>query len=266
MATMQEFYGFKKAPFSKDISGDELFVYEQLEQLFERLHATVEDGSGLLVTGRAGSGKTTAVRGFLDSLSPKYRIIYLGQYQRGSALFARLGLEFGIRTHLLGAKRMVNLVQKISDESLSGRRLVLVIDEAHLFERGTFEDIRLLTNADMDKRSPMSLIMIGQRWLRNMLKNEGQEALYQRLRLRYALEGMTEQGTEKYIQHHLALAGVSKQIFAAGAVKTIFVASEGIPREINNICYESLLVGAAKKAQKVDEHIVNWVVDQRELS
>ena len=78
--------------------------------------------------------------------------------------------------------------------------------------------------------------------------------------------GRYEREMEEEIQHHLALAGVSKQIFAAGAVKTIFVASEGIPREINNICYESLLVGATKKAQKVDEHIVNWVVDQRELS
>lgn len=266
MTGMQEFYGFQRTPFSKDLSFKELYRYSQLELLFQRLQATTEDGTGLLVTGRAGTGKTTAIRGFLDSLGGRHRVIYLGQYQRGTALFARLGLEFGIRKHLLGPKRMVSLVQKISDESSAGRKLVLVIDEAHLLEKPTFEDIRLLTNADMDRRSPMSLIMMGQRWLRSMLKNEGQEALYQRLRLRYALEGLSEEETGEYIQHHLSLAGGPKSVFTDAAVRIIFVASEGILREINNICYESLLVGAAKKSKKIDENIVNWVVDQRELS
>lgn len=263
---MQEFYGFQRPPFSKDLSYKELYRYAQLELLFDRLRATTDDGTGLLVTGRAGTGKTTAIRGFLDSLGARHRVIYLGQYQRGTALFARLGLEFGIRKHTLGAKRMVGLVQKISEESSAGRKIVLVIDEAHLLEKPTFEDIRLLTNADMDRRSPMSLIMMGQRWLRGMLKNEGQEALYQRLRLRYALEGLSEHETREYTEHHLLLAGGPKNLFTEAAVRIIFVASEGILREINNICYESLLVGAAKKARKIDEDIVNWVVDQRELS
>lgn len=264
---MRDFFGFERAPFSKDLSFRELYRYPQLELLFERVRATIEDGSGLLITGRAGTGKTTAVRGFLEeSLSSKLRIIYLGQYQRGSALFARLAMDFGIRSNMVGPKKMVHLVRRISEESSSGRRLVLVIDEAHLLEKPTIEDIRLLTNADMDRRSPMSLIMVGQRWLRGMLKVETQEALYQRLRLRYALEGLTQAETEEYIQHHLNLAGNSKVTFTPTAMNLIFVASEGILREINNICYESLLVAAARKTRKIDEGIVSWVIDQRELA
>lgn len=266
MATIQEYFGFKRTPFSKDLSFRELYRYPQLEQLFDRLQSTTDDGTGLLVTGRAGTGKTTAIRGYLDSLGARHKIIYLGQYQRGTALFARLGMEFGIRKHLLGPKRMVGLVQKISEESSAGRKIVLVIDEAHLLEKPTFEDIRLLTNADMDRRSPMSLIMMGQRWLRGMLKSEGQEALYQRLRLRYSLEGLSEKECKEYIQHHLELAGNGKTIFTNAAITNIFVASEGILREINNICYESLLVAVSKRASKVDDATVNWVVDQRELS
>lgn len=266
MSAMQEFYGFSRAPFSKDMPFRELFRYEQLEELFVRLGATAEDGSGLLVTGRAGTGKTTAIRGFLETLGSRYRTIYLGQYQHGNALFTRLGLEFGLRANTWGKKRMVGLVQKLSEESTSGRRLILVIDEAQLLDKPTFEDIRLLTNVDMDRRSPMSLIMIGQRWLRNMLYGENQEALHQRLRLRYALEGLSEAQTRDYIQHHLKLAGCDRTLFTAGALKNIFGASEGIPREINNICYEALLVGAEKRVQKIDEKIVNWVIDQRELS
>lgn len=266
MKTINEIYGFQRTPFSKDVSFRELYRYPQLEELFDRLGSTTDDGSGLLVTGRAGTGKTTAIRGFLDSLGTSRRVIYLGQYQRGPALFARLGLEFGLRSNLVGPRKMVGLVQRISEESASGRKLVLVIDEAHLLERPTFEDIRLLTNADMDRRSPMSLIMLGQRWLRDMLRREGQEALYQRLRLRYALEGLSERQTKEYVQHHLDLAGNSKMIFSDDAIKLIFVASEGILREINNICYESLLVAARRKSKKIEEDIITWVVDQREIS
>jgi type II secretory pathway predicted ATPase ExeA len=266
MSTIMQFYGFKRTPFSKDLSFAELYRYPQLDQLFERIASTAEDGSGLLITGRAGTGKTTGIRGYLESLGGQFRVIYLGQYQRGTALFTRLGLEFGLRKHLIGPKRIVNIVQKITDLSGSGRKLVLVIDEAHLLEKQTFEDIRLLTNADMDRRSPMSLIMLGQRWLRGMLKVEGQEALYQRLRLRYALEGLSEKETREYIKHHLELAGSKRMLFTPAAVSLIFVASEGILREINNICYESLLVGAAQKAREVDEPIVQWVINQRELS
>jgi type II secretory pathway predicted ATPase ExeA len=266
MPRMLDFFGFNRTPFSKDINFRELYRYPQLEELFDRILSTTDDGTGLLVTGRAGAGKTTAIRGFLDSLNTRHRVIYLGQYQRGTALFARLGLEFGLRKHLLGPRRMVGLVQRISEESSTGRKLVLVIDEAHLLEKQTFEDIRLLTNSDMDRRSPMSLLMIGQRWLRGMLKTETHEALYQRLRLRYALEGLSENETLEYIQHHLNLAGCGDQLFTPAAVSLIFVASEGIPREINNICYESLLVAATKKAKKVDETIARWVIDQRDLS
>jgi general secretion pathway protein A len=266
MTDMKGFYGLSREPFSKDVSYSELFQYSQVEMLLNRLKATIEDGTGLLVTGRAGTGKTTAVRAFLETLGARHRVIYLGQYQRGSALFARLGMEFGVRTHLLGAKRMVSLVQKVTDESSNGRRLVLVIDEAHLLERPTFEDIRLLTNADMDRRSPMSLIVIGQRWLRGMLRTESQEALSQRLRLRYSLEGLGEDETEQYIEHRLKLAGCSKKLFPKAVIKDIFVASDGIPREINNICYECLLEGASQRAPTVTEKIARWVINQRELS
>lgn len=266
MTEMKAFYELSREPFSKDVSYEELFHYSQLELLLNRLRATIEDGTGLLVTGRAGTGKTTAVRALLETLGAKHRVIYLGQYQRGSALFARLGMEFGIRSHLLGPKRMVNLVQKVTDESSNGRRLVLVVDEAHLLEKPTFEDIRLLTNADMDRRSPMSLIMIGQRWLRGMLKTESQEALSQRLRLRYALEGLGEEETEHYIEHRLKLAGCVRKVFPKAVIKEIFVASDGIPREINNICYECMLEGASQQTATITERIARWVINQRELS
>jgi len=266
MATMREVYGLEKSPFLKDVELKSMYRYPQLEQLFERLAMTTQDGSGLLITGRAGSGKTTATRAYLSSLDARYRVIYLGQFQHGTALFARLGEQFGLRTNMWSKKRMLQLTQSISRESASGRRLVLIVDEAHLLDQTTFEDLRLLTNADMDSRSPMSLIVIGQRWLRQTLRHSKYEALYQRLRLRFALEGLSEIETCDYIHHHLSLSGCTRMPFTKAAMRAVFMASDGILREVNNICFEALLAGAERNEKRIDEQLVEWVVDQRDLA
>ena len=79
MTILQENFGFERTPFSKDVSFKDLFRYPQLEDLFVRLRATAEDGSGLLVTGRAGTGKTTTIRGFLDTLGSTKNIVRIKQ-------------------------------------------------------------------------------------------------------------------------------------------------------------------------------------------
>ncbi len=156
---------------------------------------------------------------------------------------------------------MLQLTQSISRD----RRLVLIVDEAHLLDQTTFEDLRLLTNADMDIRSPMSLIVIGQRWLRQTLRQSKYEALYQRLRLRFTLEGLSEIETCDYIHHHLSLSGCTKVPFTKTAMRAVFMASDGILREVNNICYKALLAGAERSEKRIDEQLVEWVVDQPEM-
>ena len=122
----------------------------------------------------------------------------------------------------------------------AGKQLLLVVDEAHLLEGSTLEDIRMLTNTDMDRRSDVIPIMLGQLWLRTKLKNLGHEALYQRLRFRYGLEGLTLKQATAYVKHHLMLVGCDRDLFTAAAMKGLFQASGGILREINNLCLRYL--------------------------
>jgi len=269
MATKaKEFFGWKSTPFSKDIGLKQLFVYPQVEELFEILRATVDDMSMALVASRAGTGKTTAVRAFLETLpTNRYRCIYLGYDQRGSVVMARFAHELGVRLNMTRNSRMLYLTERLQDEMNRGnRQLVVVLDEAHLFEKETLEDIRLLTNADMDRRSPMAVIVLGQHWLKNALKSRlHHEALYQRMRQRYSLEGLTEKETKRYVNHHLMLAGCKPGIFNDEALTLIFSTSEGILREINNLSFECLMRAAARRKKTVTEEIVRWVIDQREV-
>src|SRR5262249_4830218 len=210
-----DWFGMTAIPFAKDI--EQLYLYPQIEELHQILDLTIESRTAALVTGQAGTGKTTAVRVFLHSLpANKYRIVYLGYDQKGSSMFARLALELGL--HLSNQTgRQLQITQFIRRNIAGARReLVLVVDEAHLLEGKTLEDIRLLTNSDMDKRSDVILIMLGQLWLRTKLR--GHEALYQRLRFRYGLEGLSQKQAEQYIQHHLALVGCRQNIFTDAAL------------------------------------------------
>jgi general secretion pathway protein A len=265
--TVKEWFGLTKTPFSKNLSYNELFRYDQVEQLFKLMQATVEDSSMALVTGRAGTGKTTGIRGYIESLpSSKYRVVYIGQEQRASGVIARLLHELGARTNLAWAHRTLKLTQKLQETIRAGRHLIIVIDEAHLLEQQTLEDIRLLTNLDMDKSPGLSVFLLGQHWLRSILKKVGNEALYQRLRLRLALEGLTEAQAGEYIRHHLRLAGTDTEIFTADAVEEIFGASEGILREINNIAYEAMFLATQEKVRIIDGPFLKRVLDQRELN
>ena len=254
------------SPFSKGIPEDGIFSYSQFEDLKKILQATMLERSMALVTGQAGVGKTTAVRAVTDELpTNKYQVVYVGQDQEGVNLSRRLASALGIAPQRSRAHTWLLISQHLSDNLREqGKEIVLVVDEAHLLENSTLQDIRLLTNADFDRTSPIILILIGQLSLRTRLKMAGQEALNQRLRFRYALEGLTEEETGDYIAHRLRAGGAKDDLFSQDAIKTIFHASQGIPREINNLCTVAILKAQTLGVQKIDAKLVRQVIDERE--
>lgn len=265
MATVKEFFGLKGTPFSKGLAASQIYQYPQLTQLFSILSETVEDSSMALITGRAGVGKTTAVRAFLDLLpSSRNKVIYLGQDQKGNGLLNRLSNALSLRRYQ-SSQRLLHITSRLETEAMQ-RKIILVVDEAHLLEQPALEDIRFLTNQDMDKRSPVTVFVLGQHWLRTVLKKQGHEALNQRMRLKFSLAGLTENETVEYIKHHMSLVGCADEVFEPNAISQIFNASDGIPREINNIAFECLLKATFHEFRTVDEIVAASVISDRELT
>jgi type II secretory pathway predicted ATPase ExeA len=262
-----EYFGMNKTPFGKDLSRQELFQYPQLQELAETVRLTVNDHSMALVTGRSGSGKTTGTRAYLEELPHQnYKVIYLGQDRTTPSFFARLADALGLRPELSRGYRSLQISKRLENEVLAGgKELVLLVDEAHLLERTALEELRLLSNSEMDRRSLISIILLGQIWIRDRLRYREYEAINQRLRLRYALEGLTEKETAQYIHHHLSLAGCAKELFTADAVKQIFLASGGLLRPINNICFASLVKSKACSKKTIDGALVKRVVQEQEV-
>lgn len=255
-------------PFCKSLSCDELFTYSQLNELRRLLKLTIDQRSMMIVTGEAGVGKSTAVGATTDQLpTNKYLVTYLGQDQEGAGIWRRLAGCLGLRSSISRAHTRLSISQHLNDNIMEkGKEVVLVVDEAHLLDRTTLDDIRLLTNTDFDRTPALTLILLGQLSLRARVKTAGFEALNQRLRYRYALEGFSEEETTAYIRHRLQLAGWNQELFTPEAARQIFLASQGIPREINNYCLSALLKAQDQGLNRVDAKLIKQVLDQRELN
>lgn len=254
--------------FGKAVGADSIFVYAQLQELHELLKRAIAERTLAAVTGKPGLGKTTAVRAYTGSLpTNQYRVLYFGQDQDGTGLLQRFAQALGLKPRHFRNQLPMQISQALMDNAQEGgKKVVAVVDEAHWLDVRTLEDLRLLTNNEFDTSSPLSIILLGQQALRMLLKDPALEALDQRLRYRFSLEGFSLQETEDYIRHRLTSVGASADVFTDEAIQKIFDASEGVPREINNLCALTLMKAQVAGANRVDGKLVKQVVNQRELS
>jgi type II secretory pathway predicted ATPase ExeA len=266
MQELFEHFGFKFFPFGKDAT--DLFDYPQFTEIRHLLEIALQDRSISLVSGQAGVGKTTGVRSFVDTLpSNAYAVLYLGHDQQGTTLLRRLCLLLGLKAKPHRSQLILQIGQFLEENLLeSGKSIYLIVDECHLLDLPTLEDLRLLTNADFDRSSPLTLTLIGQLSFRRQLKAPGYEAINQRIRFRYALEGLSLDETIAYIKHRLTAAAGQEDIFLPDALKIMFASSGGIPREVNNLCSAALLKAFAIGAKKVDAKLVKLILDMREVN
>lgn len=254
--------------FGKDVGEDEIFSYPQFVQLQAFLEAAVKKRSMALVTGKAGTGKTTGVRAFTDRLpANRYQVVYFGQDQDGANLLRRFVQTFGLKPKHHRMQLPMQISQALSDNlQEGGKEIVAVIDESHLLDDRTLEDIRLLTNSDFDTKSALSVIFLGHPQLRIRLKAIELDALKQRLKYPFFLEGFSLEETRAYIKHRLVIAGGTPELFTEDAIKRIFDASEGVLRAINNLCELALLKAELANLDCIDGKLIKQVVSQLELS
>lgn len=261
-----QYFGFKTFPFGKEV--ESCLEYSQFKEIREVLELALSLRTISLVTGQAGVGKTTAVRSVLETLpSNTHTVIYLGHDQQGNALTRRLCISFGLRPRHNRGQQLLQVGQYLNEnQAESGRSIVLVIDECHLLDLQTLDDLRMLTNSVFDSSSPLSIILIGQLSFRRQLRAPGYEAISQRIAFRYALEGLSLDETTEYIKHRLKTAGGSEDLFLPDSIKQVFAASGGIPREINNLCAACLVKAHTIGAKRIDGKIVKQVLETKETS
>jgi type II secretory pathway predicted ATPase ExeA len=253
---LQAHYGFTRTPFGRALAPQMLHRHGAHAEAVARIGWCVTERALGVITGEVGAGKTVAIRAALAGLdTSRHTIIYLGNPAVGGR-----GLYAGIVRALGGVPRFhkAALIPQTADllaaeDHERGRTVVLVLDEAHLLDTDQLEELRLLSNADMDSHSPFAALLVGQPTLRRRIKLGTFAALDQRIALRYTITGMTADETSSYVGHHLKLAGRSDTLFSDDALALIHQVSRGLPRAINNLAVQALVAAYATNKTIVDE-------------
>ena len=249
-------WGLTRMPFAKDLAPSMLYAHRAHGEAAARISWCVEERAIGLITGEVGAGKSVAVRAALAGLdASRHTVIYLGNPSVGTrGLYSTIVSTLGGTPRFHRASLIPQAAEALAtEEDERGRRVVLVLDEAHLLDAEQLEGLRLLTNVDIDSRSPFACVLVGQPTLRRRIRLGAFAALDQRVALRYSMAGMDATETAGYVAHHLKIAGRSDILFSDDALALVHQVSRGLPRAVNNLAVQSLVAAFADGKAIVDE-------------
>jgi len=249
-------FGFTRTPFTKSVPADKLFERSGHAEAVARVNYCINHSALGVVVGDTGAGKTVAVRAAVAGLDrTKYTVVYLANPSGGCrGLYVAIATALGATPRFHKAEAINQAAALLAaEEHERHRRVLLVIDEAHLLSPEQLEEVRLLSNAELDSASPFAGILLGQPTLAARLRQGVFAALDQRISVRYSLGGMDLAESVAYLRHHLALAGRADPLVADDAAARLHRYSNGLPRALNNAATAALMAAAADGKGLVDD-------------
>ena len=196
------------------------------------LYAITHDEGIVKVSGEVGSGKTMLCRVLMERLPKNVETIYLA-----NPSLSREEILYSIADELklaLNAERATRLIRELQDKLIerfaAGKRVVVLIDEAHAMPKETLEEIRLLSNLESGRHKLLQIVLMGQPELKTILARDELRQLRQRILVHYELHPLSLPDVTHYIHHRLTLAGSQgTPTFTKWALRYIHRGSSGIP-------------------------------------
>ena len=247
-------FGLKARPFDKSISSRDLYPWPGLEELDARLDMVKRSRGIMLLTGEPGTGKTVALRRFVDGLNAEHYLPVYLPLATVTVMDAYAQINRALGGGDVHSKSLLyrDIQRGIAELASQGKQPVLVLDEADLLRSVLFDELRILLNFEMDSKDPVLLILAGQPQLLAKLALRVHLPFRQRVAMRYRMPAMDETHTRGYVEHHLRLAGRKQRLFTDEALLQVFVQSGGIPRAIGNLALTAMLNAALRAKDLVE--------------
>jgi type II secretory pathway predicted ATPase ExeA len=238
------------------------------EALASLVYGTENNRGFLALIAKPGMGKTSLLYQYLQWTRTRARTAFVFQTDCDSREFIRhILLDLNLDASGKDLPAMHDMLNRLlMEEMRAGRRFVLVIDEAQNLEEKVLESVRLLSNFETPWAKLMQIIIAGQPQLAKRLARPSMLQLRQRISMIIRIEPFTIEETRAYINHRLRAAGYQgSSPFTVGARRLIAERSGGIPRNINNICFNAMSIGCALKQKTIDQDIVLEVLADLDL-
>lgn len=260
----EAFYGLTNKPFQLNPDPSFYFGSKQHRRAAAYLEYGMHQNEGFIViTGEVGAGKTTIVRGMLDSLDQeKVVAAHLVSTQLDADDTLRLvGAAFGLRTKDISkADILMSLEAFLISATGKGKRCLLIVDEAQNLTARAVEELRMLSNFQFGNHALLQSFLIGQPEFRQILQSPHMMQFRQRVIAACHIGPLDVEETRAYIEHRLKCAGsTGVPTILPAAHEAIFKASSGIPRRINSVCDRLMLFGYLSGKKEFDEPDVEEV-------
>jgi len=263
-----DYYQFASAPFENTPDPRFFYASEQHREALAAIEYSIRMRKGIvLITGDIGAGKTTVVRTMLHRCGKDATIVQLNHGHRTAGemlahLLRSLGFEQTDETsHAMMLERLeAHLLQCAQ----AGRPVILFIDEAQTLSDVALEELRLISNFDTETFKLLQLVLIGQPELRERLSAPHMAPLRQRLVIARRIPPLACEETNAYIHHRMTIASICRDAvharFDADATLRIHRFTGGIPRLINTVCDNCLLLGMVKQSPRITDAMVRRVI------
>lgn len=244
----ESYYGFSHKPFQLNPDPSFYFGSRQHQRAMAFLDYGLHQNEGFIViTGEIGAGKTTLVRSLLQTLNSDEVIaanLVSTQLDADDTL-KMVAAAFGVRVNDMDkAQVLLSLEAFLTSVAHEGKRCLLIVDEAQNLTAKAVEELRMLSNFQLDTHALLQSFLVGQPEFRQMLESADMQQLRQRVIAACHIGSMDQDETQGYVEHRLKCVGWKESpTFDADVFPAIFKASGGVPRKINSICDRLLLSG-----------------------
>src|SRR5580700_1666410 len=250
-----ELFKLHELPFRLSPDPQFLYLSKQHARAKAYMESTVWFTDGFVViTGEIGAGKTTLIETFLSELQTDAVVAQINQTQLSPTAFLQTVLvQFGFAPfNMKKPEVLATLNEFLVTQHISGRKVLLIVDEAQNLSHRVLEEVRMLSGIETAKEKALRIILVGQPELNEKLNSPELVQLAQRVRLRFHLTALSKAETTAYIDHRLEVAGSQgRRIFSEDIYPTIYRYTGGVPRLINTLCDTSMMAAFGRDQDTV---------------
>ncbi|GLX82083.1 XrtA/PEP-CTERM system-associated ATPase [Thalassotalea eurytherma] len=266
----ESYYGFKEKPFQLSPDPRFFFASNHHQRALSYLQYGLDQGEGFIViTGPIGTGKTTIARNLLNNINDAniVAVQLVTTILNPHELLALVAAEFQIEVEGSSkAELLQGIEQFLIRLNQQGKRALLIVDEAQNLPSETVEELRMLSNFQLDNKPLIQSFLLGQEELKGIIQAPDMEQFRQRIIASAHLKPLSEAEVKEYIDHRLQQANCNKEhVFDEGAYAVIHDKTGGVPRKINIFVDRILLFGFLEDLNVIDVEAVNQVAEEMEI-